>query len=55
MNDTQVAFLAGFVSGRGSFGVGENGRSYLYLKRLDPGIAEAALRTFGGTSGLAPL
>jgi hypothetical protein len=53
MSNTQIAFLAGFLTGRGAFGV-QDGRHFMFIKALDEEIAEAAMHEWGGHVTLRP-
>lgn len=47
MQDTQAAFIAGFMTGRGSFGVNDEYWPWLYFRSLDPEITSRALERWG--------
>jgi hypothetical protein len=47
MSEAQIAYLAGFLTGRGAFGL-QDDRHWLFLRTLDRDIAEAAMQEWGG-------
>jgi hypothetical protein len=48
MHDAKIAFIAGFLTGRGGFGLNASGVPWLYFRSLDSEIASAALERWGG-------
>jgi hypothetical protein len=48
MEATQVAYIAGFMTGRGGFGLDKDGYEWFYFRARDPEIATAALTRWGG-------
>jgi hypothetical protein len=48
MEATQMAYIAGFMTGRGGFGLDSDGREWFYSRAQDPEVATAALHEWGG-------
>jgi len=47
MEDTQIAYLAGFMTSRGGFGFNKDGWEWMYFRTLDHEIAAAARDEWG--------
>ena len=48
MEATRIAYIAGFMTGRGGFGLDRDGHEWFYFRARDLEIATAALHEWGG-------
>jgi hypothetical protein len=48
MEATQIAYVAGFMTGRGGFGLNKAGWKWFYFRTLDPEIARSTRDEWGG-------